>query len=125
MSIEAEKLDDWYLDEPDCQVDIKTVVDGETSKLQWRNHWTLKMSRKFAMMTSFTSETKTVKTSFSGKVGPGSAMTWNNPGMKFACTQDNPVITDPITGEGIEYQTWEHYDDFEDIPDTTFTSVDS
>jgi hypothetical protein len=120
MSVTAKKLDDWYSEGVQCQVETQTIVDGETSKLQWRDHFTITLVRKFAMMTAFYSETRKTRTSFSFKTGGGAQCFWSCTGKKFFCTSDEPRVMDTITGEGDESQTWEHYTDWEDIPNTHY-----
>jgi hypothetical protein len=116
--ITARNIDSWYMDEPDCQVDVRSVdVDG-TSVLQWRDHWTIRISRKFTTLRTFRPETREEKTSFTVKTSAGYTITWYRTGRKFFCTQNSAPITDSATGEGTEYQTWEHYTDWEDIPAT-------
>ena len=115
MSVSAVKLDEWYIDEPDCQVETRAnEVDG-VSTLQWRDHFTIKMSRVFAGLLAHYPETRSVRTSFTGRTSAGTIVTWSRTGKKFVCTQDSAPIEDAITGRGTELQTWEHYTDWEDI----------
>lgn len=120
MSVRADKLDDVYSDGVNCRTEIQTVVDGEISKLQWRDHWTIGLNQKFAKLISFTSENKTIRTCFVFKTGGGMTVTWSHTNKKFFCTADEAAVTDTITGEGEEKQTWEHYTDWEDIPATHY-----
>lgn len=123
MSLQASKLDLWYMDEPDCQVDVRTHVEEETSVLQWRDHFTIKLSRKFAGLRSFVPETRSERTSFQAQTSAGTWVIWSHPGKKFICTQHSAPINDTITGEGLETQTWEHYTEWEAVPETAFTAT--
>lgn len=123
MSLSAARIDLWYMDEPDCQVDIRSVIQGETSVLQWRDHFTIKLSRKFAGLQSFNSETRSERTSFQAQTSAGTYVIWSHPNKKFICTQHSAPISDTITGEGTEIQTWEHYTEWEAVPETAFTAT--
>lgn len=114
------KLDFVYSDGVQCMTECQTVVDGTTSRLQWRDHWTISLTQKFAQLISFNAENKTIRSCFTFKTGGGMTVTWSHPGKKFFCTVDEPRILDTITGEGEESQTWEHFTDWEDIPATHY-----
>ena len=120
MSVTAVKKDFWYSEGVQCQVETQTVVDGDTSKLQWRDHFTISLVQKFVKMIAFYSETRTSCSSFTFNTSADTQCTWSQTGKKFFCTSDEPKITDFITGEGEESQVWEHYTDWEDIPDTAY-----
>ena len=126
MSLTADKLDDWYIEEPDCQVEIRSRYEDGEDVMQWRDHYTLKLSRAFSKLSSHVPETRTIKSSFQARTYAkskgviGSLMSWSSGQKKFACTQDSAQIEDFANGKGTQYQTWEHYTDWEDIPVDTF-----
>jgi hypothetical protein len=120
MSVNANKLDDVYSDGMECRTESRTVVDGETSKMQWRDHYTIQLTQKFAQLISHNPENKQIRTSFTFKTGGGMEVVWSHTNKKFYCSLDDAVITDFITGEGEERQIWEHFTEFEDIPATHY-----
>jgi hypothetical protein len=123
MSISARNLDDWYMDEPDCQVEVRNKDEDGASVLQWRDHFTIRLSRKFSGLMSHSSETRTTRTSFTAKTSAAVTIIWFATDKKFFCTQDSCPISDSITGEGLQTQIWEHYTDWEDIPGTLIGSI--
>lgn len=124
MSLNADKLDDWYLDDLDTGLRVYPVTEGGTSGYKKREHYILTMSRKFSKMTSFTEEVGTIRTHFSMKTsGGGNTISYSTGTSKWMCTKDHPVVTDTITGEGVQTQVWEHWTDEEDMPESDYTST--
>lgn len=111
MPIKAQVIDDWYCDDLDAQDEIDKVVDGESSHMEKTDHYTITLSRKFCNLIMHFPDNGLEKSAFVFKTGANATVQWSYPGKKFRCTQDRIQITDPITGEGLQTQTWEHYAD--------------
>jgi hypothetical protein len=122
MPVTAHQTDAWYSDGVDCQEIISARVEGGVSVYYKREHHVMTLSRKLVGVSRFEDELGARKTSFSYRTGADTSVTYaGRSGKKvFRCTGDRLTMTDSITGEQLQVQTWEHFTDEEELPESEY-----
>lgn len=133
MAIQAIKVEPWLLVSNDVKVrTVKHITNDTENKkiigwLEQADHFVVVQRRHFYGLQSFTDEAgNELSGSFSWYVGGGRTLSFIRASMrgspKWICTNDRIEITDHITGEGWETQTWELQSKFEAVPGSYYES---
>jgi hypothetical protein len=118
MSVKALRKEDWYFDDIDCQTELSVVIEAASSKLVYRDHFVILRSRRMQGVFEFTPENMAKATYLEGRTGPKGLPGWSMREKVFVCTDDKLGDIDGASGDCVQSQTWEHWSEQQDLPET-------